>query len=189
MSKPIEIKKEKYDYYTNRAGEKIVTVCYILTEGGVVGRGVSAWNGKDEYDEIIGQNYAQQYALRAIKQRSLDPIKTSEVINRLIECKCPFAKKGERNPELSWWERRFLFGTKYIHTYLNGIGFCPSMTVVELDAAVRIKFRFGIQRLFTAKARQIWVDKCLHPAITINACDVVSSTGIMNYGTAPLIKR
>ena len=118
MSKPIEIKKEKYDYYTSRNGEKIVTVCYILTEDGTVGRGISIWNGKDEYNETIGQNYSQQYALRAIKWRHIDPIRRPEIINRLIQCKCPFTKKGEHNPQLSYWEMRLLFGKKnFIEEY------------------------------------------------------------------------
>lgn len=158
MSKPVEIKKEKYDYYLSRDGEKIVTVCYILTECGIVGRGISVWNGQDEYDEDIGLNFANQYALRAIKGRTLDIIQRQEVINRLIQCKCPFTKKGERNPELSWWERRFLFGTKKMGIYIDGIGYCPFMTVGERGAAAGIKFRLEMQRLFTTKARQIWIE-------------------------------
>lgn len=158
MSKPIEIKKEKYDYYTSRDGEKIVTVCYILTKDGIVGRGISICSEQDAYDETIGKGLAQKHALRAIKGRPLDSIQREEVIHRLIQCKCPFTKKGERNPDLSWWERRFLFGTKYMHTYLNGIGFCPSMTAGERGAAAGIKFRLEMQRIFTAKARQAWLE-------------------------------
>jgi len=117
-----EIKKEKYDYYHGKDGVAIVTVCYILTEGGLAGRGIAIRSEQDEYDYGIGRELAKNHALRAIKGRHLDSIKRKEVIGRLIQCKCPFTKKGELNPELSWWERRFLFGVKSMSNYLAGVG-------------------------------------------------------------------
>lgn len=119
----LEIKKEKYDYYYNRDGEIVVTICYILIENGVAGRGISVLSQQDNYNEFIGKGLAKNHALRAIKGRSLDNFKRPEVINRLIQCKCPFTKKGERNPELSWWERRFLFGAKNMHKHTTKSGF------------------------------------------------------------------
>ena len=113
----MEIKKEKYDYYYNRDGEPVVTICYILIENGIVGRGISVRSEQDVHDETIGKGLAKNHALRAIKGRFLDNFKRSEVIKLLIQCKCPFTKKGERNPELSWWERKFLFGAKNMHKY------------------------------------------------------------------------
>ena len=122
------------------------------------GRGVSVLSRQDKYDESEGKQLAKAHALRAIKGRRVDVFKRKEVIGRLIECKCPFLKKGERNPELGWWERRFLFGAKYMHTYLNGIGFCPSMTAGERGAAAGTKFRLEMQRIFHTTARQTWLD-------------------------------
>lgn len=119
----MEIKKEKYDYYYDCDGEAIVTVCYILTANGMVGRGVAVLSMQDEYDNHFGEELAKNHALRAIKRRHLDDFKRKEVIGLLIQCKCPFTKKGERNPELSWWERRFLFGFKNMSKYKGGIGY------------------------------------------------------------------
>ena len=177
----MKIKKEKYDYYYNNSTiikktsacgptwllEKnkfsylfpIITVCYILTEDGIVGRGVSVYNKQDEHAETIGKSFARQYALRAIKGRPLDNFKRKEVIDLLIQCKCPFTKKGERNPDLSWWERRFLFGAKKMHSYIDGIGFIEFMTAGERGAAAGIKLKLGIQKFFTLKARSTWFDK------------------------------
>lgn len=123
MSKDIEIKKEKYDYYYNRDGESIVTVCYLLTKDGIVGRGVSVRSETDERDEIIGKRFAKKYALRAIKGRPLDNFVRSSVIDQLIRTKCPFIKKGEKNPDLNWWERKFLFGKNNMTAYITKIGF------------------------------------------------------------------
>ena len=119
----MKIKKEKYDYYCNRDGDPVVTICYILTENGIVGRGVSVRSEQDIHDETIGKGLAKGHALRAIKGRSLDNFKRPEVIKLLIQTKCPFTKKGERNPELSWWERRFLFGAKNMHGHTIKSGF------------------------------------------------------------------
>jgi len=154
VSKPIEIKKEKYDYYASRDGEKIVTVCYILTEGGIVGRGISICSEQDAYDETIGKGLAQKHALRAIKGRNLDSIKRKEVINRLIQCKCPFTKKGERNPELGWWERRFLFGIKKMHEY-SICGYSPSITFNIKTLALA---RTVPQQLHEIMQRQRWFE-------------------------------
>ena len=140
-----DIKKEKYDYYCNDAGLTIVTICYILTAGGIVGRGMAIRSKQDAYDNEIGKPLAKKHALRAIKGRHLDSIKRKEVIGRLIQCKCPFAKKGERNPELSWWERRFLFGAKNMSKYADGIGFCPFMSVGEKGAAAGARLRLKMQ--------------------------------------------
>lgn len=135
----MKIKKEKYDYYYNYSDfpktvllrEKVITICYILTENGVVGRGVSVCSKQDEYDDSIGKGLAKGHALRAIKGRSLDNFKRKEVIGRLVQCRCPFTKKGERNPELSWWERRFLFGAKGMDKYDYGIGWDVFRFIVD----------------------------------------------------------
>ena len=119
----LKIKKEKYDYYYNRDGEPIITVCYILIENGIVGRGVSVCSKQDMYNEIEGKKLAKNHALRAIKGRHLDKFKRPEVIKLLIQTKCPFTKKGERNPELSWWERKFLFGAKNMYRHTTKSGF------------------------------------------------------------------
>jgi len=112
-----EIKKLKYDYYYDKDGNKIVTVCYILTVDGILGRGVSVCSIQDVFDEATGKVQAERHAARAIKGRSLDSFSRKEVIHRLIQCKCPFTKRGERFPVLSWWEARFLFGVKIMYKY------------------------------------------------------------------------
>ena len=175
----LKIKKEKYDYYNNTSTtikktsgmgptwvstliEKlspIVTICYILTENGIVGRGVSVCSKQDKYDDSIGKGLAKGHALRAIKGRRLDNFKRPEVIKLLIQTKCPFTKKGERNPELSWWERKFLFGAKNMKAYIVGIGFIDFMSAGERGAAAGTKLRLELQKLHTLKARSSWFDK------------------------------
>lgn len=146
----MKIKKEKYDYYYNHDGETVVTVCYILTEDGSVGRGASVLSKQDEYDEKIGRKLARTHAIRAIKGRQIDAFKRKEVIDRLIQCRCPFLKKGERNPALSWWERRFLFGAKNMPSYIGG---------GERGTAAGTKLRMELQKLYTLKSRSDWFDK------------------------------
>jgi len=128
----MEIKKEKYDYYYDCDGEAIVTVCYILVGNGMVGRGISVLSKQDNYDSHFGKELAKNHALRAIKGRHLDDIKRKEVIGRLMQCKCPFTKKGECNPELSWWERRFLFGAKSMGNYESELGHSMSGSEVTV---------------------------------------------------------
>ena len=119
----LKIQKEKYDYYyNNRTGKEVITVCYLLTDNNVVGRGVAVLSEQDEHDAMVGKKLAKNYAIRAIKGRSVDAFKRKEVVDLLIACKCPFTKKGERNPDLSWWERKFLFGAKNMREYVAGIG-------------------------------------------------------------------
>lgn len=127
----MKIKKEKYDYYYNYTDfpktvllrESVVTICYILTENGIVGRGVSVCSKQDMYNEIEGKKLAKNHALRAMKGRHLDNFKRPEVIKLLIQTKCPFTKKGERDPDLSWWERKFLFGAKNMDKYKYNLGY------------------------------------------------------------------
>ena len=100
----MEIKKEKYDYYYNYNNsdflktvlikEKIVTVCYLLTENGDIGRGISVCSREDEFNEDEGKKIAKHNAIRALKHRSIPLIRRREAIERLIQVKCPFIKKG-----------------------------------------------------------------------------------------------
>lgn len=141
----MKIKKEKYDYYYTRdvshgikiirEEDPIVIVCYLLTENGVVGRGISVLSKQDVYDETEGKKLAKINAIRAIKGRSIDIFRRKEVIARLIQTKCPFIKKGERNPRLNWWERRFLFGAKNMHEY-NATGYFSSIDFDIKDLAM-----------------------------------------------------
>ena len=38
----------------------------------------------------------------------------SESVKTLIETECPFVRKGEKNPELSFYERKLLFGRRFM---------------------------------------------------------------------------
>ena len=180
----LKIKKEKYDYYCNRDGEPVVTICYILTDNGIVGRGVSVCSEQDKYVETYGKGLAKGHALRAIKGRHIDNFKRSEVIKLLIQCKCPFTKKGERNPELSWWERKFLFGAKKMDKYDCRIGWdvfrfivdkttIPSFDMPILRIGEKIIPKKDIEGLLkestaaalretTIKARNHWFEKNIY---------------------------
>ena len=81
-------------------------------------RGVTACSYDDVVDEGEGRNWAKSFALRALKGRELDPIVDRRAIKILISTWCPFTKKGELNPELSWYERKLLFGWKRMHDYM-----------------------------------------------------------------------
>jgi len=119
----MNIKKEKYNYYFDeKEVSPVVMVCYLWLESGVVGRGVAVCSKQDAYDENIGMGLAKNHAMRAIKGRQIDSFKRKEVISLLIESRCPFTKKGEKNPELSWWERKFLFGWRKMDKYRAGWG-------------------------------------------------------------------
>lgn len=146
----MKIKKEKYDYHYDRNGVPIITVCYILTENGIVGRGVSVLSKQDEYYKEAGDMLAQTHAIRAIKGRRIDNFSRKEVIASLIRCKCPFIKKGERNPRLSWWERQFLFGTKKMHKY-NACGYFELMSAGERGSAIGTKLRLEMQKPIKTK--------------------------------------
>ena len=148
----MDIKKEKYDYYYSYSDfpktvllrEKVITICYILTESGVVGRGISVCSKQDTYNEDIGKQLAKGHALRAIKGRHLDNFKRREVVSRLIQCKCPFTKKSERNPDLSWWERKFLFGAKNVYKHTTKSGF----------PQIEFKLNIGMPAMAMADAMQ-----------------------------------
>lgn len=139
----VEIKKEKYDYYYAYAyfpkgillTKPIVTVCYILTKDNNVGRGISICSPKDipdsKEDSKEGKRLAKYNAIRVLKGRSIPLIRRKEAIEQLIRVKCPFIKKGELNPHLSWWERKFLFGRKRMYEYKYKGGYRYRFELVE----------------------------------------------------------
>ena len=142
----MDIKKEKYDYYHYYMGDygeeiPIVIVCYLLTEKDNIGRGISICSREDEFNEVEGKEIAKHNALRALKHRSIPLIRRREAIDLLIQAKCPFIKKGELNPVLSWWEKKFLFGKKgmYEYRYKGGFTFIdPSLTLYSCRYDVQI---------------------------------------------------
>ena len=122
------MKKEKvvidkvkyYGYIIPSKGEEIeyqdVTVCLILDIKGNWARGVTVFNrDQDVYDETIGRWQAKLYAERALKDRGIkkNNFSREKAIESLMRSRCPWTKKGEKNPELSYFERRLLFGKKW----------------------------------------------------------------------------
>lgn len=145
----IEIKKEKYDYYYEYTGfpntillrKPIVTVCYILLNDGNIGRGISICSRQDTFSDIEGKKIAKYNAIRGLKCRLIPLIRRREAVDLLIKVKCPFIKKGELNPVLSWWEKKFLFGKKgmYEYRYKGGFTFIdPSLTLYSCRYDVQI---------------------------------------------------
>jgi len=114
-----EIVKTKYYGYSipklgdNEVEIQDVTVCLIMNSYGDYARGITVFNSvEDIYNITVGQWEAKQSALRALKGRHIQGncFKRAEAISTLIRCKCPWTKKGERNPELAPFEKRLLFG-------------------------------------------------------------------------------
>jgi len=137
------IVKEGFDYYYDKEGNTIVTVCCVLTDSGVVGRGIAVLSEEDFKNERAsdetGRQFARCYALRIVKNRKTREIKNQEAINRLIQCKCPFIKRAEKNPELSWWWKKVLFGKKKMHDVKYRIGY----GVIERPIFIYDGYGFG----------------------------------------------
>ncbi len=119
-----KIRKEKYDFhYDMEDFQPYVTVCYLWMESGDIARGMSVCSYDDVWNGEEGKRLAKHFAVRALRGNNLEPVQMRQIITILIRTQCPFTKKGEKNPELSWWERRFLFNSKRMDKYESGEGY------------------------------------------------------------------
>lgn len=128
-------KIEKEVYYNNydKNGEERITICLIRDKHNNAARGVTACSYDDEFDAEEGKKWSKIFALMALNEMKLEPITDKRIIEILIDSWCPFTKKGERNPELSWYERKLLFGWKKMGYYKSGIGFVLPLKNVVID--------------------------------------------------------
>ena len=119
------VKEKYYGFSLPNAHEEItniqdVTVCLVLDDKGNWARGVTVFN-KDEdiYDELVGRKQANQYALRALKGRKIKKNEFERVpaVETLLRTKCPFTKKGQKNMDLTMYERSLLFGKNFQEKY------------------------------------------------------------------------
>jgi len=94
-------------------GQNIVTVVTIMYEG-KFGRGVSVCSPDDIFSDERGLFHSRNYALRAIKGRSIIRISDERAIRMLIKTECPFLYHSQSCPELTWQEKRFFFGKKFL---------------------------------------------------------------------------
>lgn len=97
-----------------------ITVCLILDDKGNWARGVTVFNrDEDVYNEKIGKIQARQYALRALKNRKIDKNEFERIpaVETLVRTKCPFTKKGQKNINLTMYERSLLFGKNFQEKY------------------------------------------------------------------------
>ncbi len=109
--------KEYYKQYRANSGPQegleVATVCTIQ-EGGVFGRGVAVCSFDDSPDTEKGKFYARNYALRAVKGRKDIPITDRRAAVSLLKTDCPFIHHSQGNPVLTFQERKFFFGKKYL---------------------------------------------------------------------------
>lgn len=131
--KKVGIRKEKFYFYDSPNDlDSRVTVCYLWLENGDVGRGVAIYNPKDVYDVTTGKLWAKTFAVAALRDKTkitrgkeeidLGLINRKEAVQALIRSDCPFIKKAEKNPVMSWGERKFLFGWKKMMNYIPNTG-------------------------------------------------------------------
>ncbi|KKN09469.1 hypothetical protein LCGC14_1046340 [marine sediment metagenome] len=150
-----KIRKEKFDFHYDMEDFKpYVTVCYLWMENGDVARGMSVCSYDDKWDEEEGKRLAKHFAVRALRGNNLDPVQMRQIIQILIRTQCPFTKKGEKNPELSWWERRFLFGSKRMENYK-----LVSHGVLEDDKwVVRYKWNYSETKKLYGKKGSLYIN-------------------------------
>jgi hypothetical protein len=109
--------KEYYKQYRANSGPwegmEVVTVCTIQ-EGNSFGRGVAVCSFDDSPDTEKGKFYARNYALRAVKGRKDIPITDRRAAASLLRTDCPFIHHSQSNPILTFQERKFFFGKRYL---------------------------------------------------------------------------
>jgi len=121
--------KEKYIAYPDRFGIAVVMECLVLGSKGNWARGLTVYNEADTFDEGVARHEAKTYAVKALLGRKLQrPVKNGngkvslvdvsnefkldDAVRKLVATQCPYFKKMAKNPVLSYFERRLLFGKK-----------------------------------------------------------------------------
>lgn len=86
-------------------------VC-LIDDGIHIARGVAVRSIKDNEDTT--NTLSKQRAVRAIKKRKLvnNSFKDWGAVKTLIKYKAPFIVHSELDPQLSFYERKLLFGNK-----------------------------------------------------------------------------
>ena len=109
--------KEFYQTYKAKYGEfkgqPVIHVCTI-TDGRSCARGVTVLGATDAPDETEGKIKAKWYALRAFKGREERRISDERALRRILSTDCPFTYHMEKNPELTFQERKRLFGKDWL---------------------------------------------------------------------------
>jgi len=105
------MKERMYFLYDEEDSDVSIEV-YLIDDDVNVARGVSIKSKHDENDP--NSKLAMKRALRAIKKRKLinNKFKDWRAIKTLIKCNAPFTVHSELNPQLSFYERKLLFGKK-----------------------------------------------------------------------------
>ena len=112
-------------------GQNIVTVVTIMDEARF-GRGVSICSPKDIILDKTGLFHARNYALRAIKGRENILITDERAIWMLIKTECPFIYHSQKWPALTWQEKRFFFGKKFLNdTFIIDINWGHSILTIQ----------------------------------------------------------
>jgi len=109
------MKEKTYYYYEGDDFIPVIKVVLIY-DGMNVARGVAVKSVMDAFDP--NHDKARLRALRAIKKRKLinNEFKDIRAIRILSKHKAPFLVHSELNPQLSFFERKLLFG-KYSFDY------------------------------------------------------------------------
>jgi hypothetical protein len=103
---------KKYFYaYRDRKEVARVWVC-ALTDGKSWARGVAVCSPDDEPDDTKGRFEAECRALRALKDRGEDQITDGRARGVMQMVNCPWCYHSEKYCDLSFTERRRLFGKK-----------------------------------------------------------------------------
>ncbi len=116
----LEMQGDLYEIVLNKIREQDATICLVLDDKGNWARGVTVFNrDEDIYNEEIGQKQAKRYALRALKGRKVErnEFEREPAVMTLLRARCPFTKKGQKNVDLSMYERSLLFGKKFQEKY------------------------------------------------------------------------
>ena len=98
---------ERYCYRINQ-----ITVCLVV-DGKQAARGIAICSPLDTFDISVGGKIAFQNAMKAMgNSKHLRPIVDWRARKTLLESDCPFVRKGEKNPVLTWREVKMVKGVK-----------------------------------------------------------------------------
>jgi len=99
----------------------LVTVCVLKDDEDNTARGLSVLSINDSFVLQVGMNDAEAKAIRAIKDRKLEKEHSDKrAIRVLLGTRCPFILPSEKNPKLTLFEKRILFGKKYLERIKDG---------------------------------------------------------------------
>ena len=111
----MKIKKRKfYTFKDLRTGCPCITVCLLIDDKKRIARGISICSVLDDFDEKEGKQISERRALRSLKGRQSDRIKSKDAWNVLKFTDCHFKEKGYLlsifGDGLTYREKYLLFG-------------------------------------------------------------------------------